>query len=205
MNKQLFILVSLVLHAFSGQGQQSLPTDSIREGDIVFQSSISPQCKAIEAATHSPWTHCGMVLKQNGELYVLEAVEPVMYTPLESWAARSHNHIVVKRVKDNNVVNSGVIDKMKKAGEKYRGKHYDAFFEWSDERIYCSELVWKIYKETTGLEIGKLKPLGSFDLSSDIVKQTMAQRYGNKIPLQEKMIAPSVMFDSELLTTVYKN
>jgi hypothetical protein len=205
MNRFLFLFVSLVLAAFSGKCRQSIPTDSIREGDIVFQSSISPQCKAIEAATHSPWTHCGMVLKQHGKLYVLEAVEPVIYTPLADWAARSRNHIVVKRVKDDSIIDSTIIDKMKKAGEKYRGKHYDAFFEWSDERIYCSELVWKIYKETTGLEIGKLKPLGSFDLSSSIVKQTMAQRYGNKIPLQEKMIAPSVMFESELLKTVYQN
>ena len=92
-----------------------------------------------------------------------------------------------------------------KEGEKYRGKHYDAFFEWSDERIYCSELVWKIYKTVTGLELGALKPLASYDLSSDIVKQTMAQRYGNKIPLQEKMIAPSAIFESDLLKEVYSN
>lgn len=47
--------------------------------------------------------------------------------------------------------------KMKKVGEKYIGKDYDLYFEWSDSRIYCSELVWKIYKESIGLEIGNLE------------------------------------------------
>jgi len=82
------------------------------------------------------------------------------------------------------------------------GKPYDLYFEWSDERIYCSELVWKIYKECTGVEIGELQKLSDFDLTSDIVKRKLEERYGNNIPMNELVISPGAMFDSELLMEV---
>ena len=43
---------------------------------------------------------------------------------------------------------------MRQVGESFRGRPYDLTFEWSDERIYCSELVWKIYERALGIEIG---------------------------------------------------
>jgi uncharacterized protein YycO len=53
---------------------------------------------------------------------------------------------------------------MKEVGTSMIGKDYDFAFGWSDDKIYCSELIWKIYKQATGIEIGKLEKLGNFDL-----------------------------------------
>jgi hypothetical protein len=39
-------------------------------------------------------------------------------------------------------------------------------------------------------------------LTNDIVKNKMKERYGDKIPLDEKVISPSTMFDSDKLLTV---
>lgn len=94
---------------------------------------------------------------------------------------------------------------MKQEGEKFKGKNYDLTFEWSDDKIYCSELIWKIYKRATGLEIGKLEKLSDFDLTNEVVKQKMKERYGDKIPMDEIVISPKAVFDSELLTTVKEN
>jgi uncharacterized protein YycO len=94
---------------------------------------------------------------------------------------------------------------MKDLGEKFKGKNYDIYFEWSDDKIYCSELVWKIYKETLDIEIGDLQELREFDLTNDIVKNKMKERYGDKIPLDEKVISPATMFDSDKLLTVREN
>lgn len=94
---------------------------------------------------------------------------------------------------------------MKSEGEKFKGKNYDLTFEWSDNKIYCSELVWKIYQRATGIEIGKLEKLSDFDLTSEVVKKKMKERYGNKIPIDEIVISPAAIFDSELLTTVKEN
>jgi len=91
---------------------------------------------------------------------------------------------------------------MKDLGEKFKGKNYDIYFEWSDYKIYCSELVWKIYKETLNIEIGELQELREFDLTNDIVKNKMKERYGNDIPLDEKVISPATMFESDKLVTV---
>jgi hypothetical protein len=94
---------------------------------------------------------------------------------------------------------------MKKAGERFDGKPYDLYFEWNDDRIYCSELVWKIFRDAIGIEIGELNKLKDFDLSSPDVKKIMEKRYGNEIPLNEDVISPASMFNSSLLKTVFKN
>lgn len=94
---------------------------------------------------------------------------------------------------------------MKKIGEKYSGKDYDLYFEWSDSRIYCSELVWKIYKEAVGLEIGKLEKLSDYNLTDKAVKQKLAERYGDNIPDDELVISPASMFNSDQLITVFEN
>jgi uncharacterized protein YycO len=67
---------------------------------------------------------------------------------------------------------------MKLIGERFLGKDYDIYFEWSDNRIYCSELIWKIYKEATNIEIGQLENLSDFNLSNKLVKKKLKERYG---------------------------
>lgn len=52
-------------------------------GDIVFQISRSSQSKAIQLATHSAYSHTGMVVIRNKKPYVFEAIGPVVYTPLQ--------------------------------------------------------------------------------------------------------------------------
>jgi uncharacterized protein YycO len=91
---------------------------------------------------------------------------------------------------------------MKEIGKQFNGKSYDLTFEWSDDKIYCSELIWKIYQRAAGIEIGKLEPLKNFDLTHEAVRKKMKERYGENIPMEEKVISPASIFDSELLTTV---
>ncbi|QJB31351.1 YiiX family permuted papain-like enzyme [Chitinophaga oryzae] len=180
------------------------PPVAARAGDVIFQESMSDLSTAIKEATHSKYSHCGIILPKDGQLYVYEALQPVRYTPLQQWINRGRKgHYVIKRLKDaDSVVTAATVRKMIDAGKKYNGKNYDFYFGWSDERIYCSELVWKIYRETTGLELGKLEQLKDFDLSSPAVKEQMKQIYGNNIPLSEQIISPVSMFNSPLLTTV---
>lgn len=174
----------------------------LAEGDIIFQSNISPQCKAIELATHSKYSHCGILFKNGKDWYVWEAVQPVTQTRLEEWILRGDKHFVVKRLKEDSLLTPGILQRMKETGNRYMGKNYDSYFEWSDDRIYCSELVWKIYKETTDLEVGKRNPLRSYDLSHPLVKATLKERYGKNIPLEEMMVSPGDIFESPLLKTV---
>jgi len=77
------------------------------------------------------------------------------------------------------------------------------YFEWNDDRIYFSELVWKIFKNV--IEIGKLNNLKNFDFSNPEVRKIIAKRYGNDVPLNEEVISPESMFNSKLLKTVFMN
>lgn len=176
----------------------------LREGDIIFQTSKSNQSKTIQLATKSKYSHMGIIYKNNGTYFVFEAIQPVKLTPLLEWIDRGENgRFVVKRLKNaNDILTPEVLNKMKSYGETFKGKDYDLYFKWSDDKIYCSELVWKIYKEITGIEIGKLEKLSDFDLSSQIVKQKMVERYGKKIPMDENVISPAAMFNSSVLETV---
>jgi hypothetical protein len=181
--------------------------DELHDGDIIFQTSRSAQSRAIQQATHSPYSHCGLVYKKENEYFVFEAVQPVKMTPLNQWIANGkEGRYVIKRLKNaDQVLTPSVLKKMKEAGDRFTGKNYDLYFDWSDERIYCSELVWKIYKEGAGLEVGKLQKLKEFDLSSAAVKTKMKERYGDNIPLNETVISPAAIFNSEWLVLVKEN
>jgi hypothetical protein len=178
--------------------------NKLKEGDIIFQTSLSRQSKAIQLATDSKYSHCGIIFKNKGKYYVYEAIQPVKQTPLDKWILRGKDgKFVIKRlVNGDRILTSDIIKKMKDIGQEFKGKNYDSTFEWSDENIYCSELVWKIYKRSTGLEIGELQKLREFDLTDSDVKKMMKKRYGDIIPLDETVISPASIFKSELLETV---
>ncbi len=178
-----------------------------KNGDIIFQSSTSGQSLAIQLATHSKYSHVGIIFEKKGEFFVYEAIQPVKITPLQKFIERGDNqHYVVKRLIDSEkLITTDAIQKMKQYGEKQIGKNYDLYFEWSDDKIYCSELVWKIYKNALGVEIGKLQKLKEFDLSHPAVKEKLKERYGNKIPYEENVISPAAIFESPLLETVFSN
>lgn len=179
----------------------------IKNGDLIFQTSVSKQSKAIQLATKSKYSHCGIIYKKDSKFFVLEAVQPVKNTPIEKWIARGLNgKYVIKRLRNaDKILNANVLSKMEEIGSQFIGKNYDSTFEWSDDKIYCSELIWKIYQRATGIEIGKPQKLINFDLSNIAVKKKLKDRYGDKIPTDEIVISPASIFDSELLTTVKSN
>jgi len=72
---------------------------ALRDGDIIFHTSRSAQSAAIQRATHSPYSHVGIVIHRDGKPYVFEANATVRYTPLADWIARGDGgRYVVKRL-----------------------------------------------------------------------------------------------------------
>jgi permuted papain-like amidase YaeF/Yiix C92 family enzyme len=179
----------------------TLAAPSLRDGDIIFHTSRSTQSAAIQRATHSPYSHMGVVLYRDGKPYVFEAIATVRYTPLATWIARGDGgRYAVRRL--HRPLQPAEVKKLREAAMTYAGKPYDLYFEWTNARIYCSELVWKMYRDATGLEIGSLQKLRELDLTDPAVKAKMRERYGKDIPLEERMISPAAMYESELLKSV---
>jgi hypothetical protein len=76
---------------------------SVRDGDLIFQTSRSTQSLAIQRATGSPYSHMGIVFLREGKLYVFEAIATVRFTPLDHWIARgAGHHFVLKRLRNAN-------------------------------------------------------------------------------------------------------
>ncbi|TGK10679.1 YiiX family permuted papain-like enzyme [Leptospira selangorensis] len=207
MNKTLFLIV-ILFTSFRNLKTEQIKFSDLMEGDIIFHESNSEQAKAIKAATKSKYTHVGIIFKYGNDYRVLEAVEPVRITPLASFIKRGQkNHYVIKRLKDREtVLTESKIQDMKKYGNSLLGRHYDIYFDWQDDRIYCTELIWKLYDKFTGKKLGDLKTLKDFDLSSSKVQYLMKKRYGNIIPYSEPVISPVDMFNStELITIISYN
>ncbi|MDR3086809.1 MAG: YiiX family permuted papain-like enzyme [Azoarcus sp.] len=191
--------VFLALSCTTAQAQPEL-----REGDLIFQSSRSAQSQAIQLATHSPYSHMGMIFTRNGAPHVFEASATVRYTPFAEWIARGEGaHFVIKRLRDaDSQLTAASLKKLRKQAKTLEGKPYDVFFEWSDQRIYCSELVWKIYWRALGVKIGELQKIREFDLSSPPVQAKLRERYGNRIPMDEPVISPAAIFGSPVLEEI---
>jgi hypothetical protein len=175
--------------------------EPLRDGDIIFHTSRSAQSLAVQRATHSPYSHMGLVFHRDGQPFVLEAIATVRYTPLEQWTAPgTGGKYVVRRLESGLTAKQAAA--LRAAAEKYSARPYDLSFEWSDARIHCSELVWKAYRDALGLEVGDRQKLRDFDLRDAVVKAKMRERYGGKVPLDEPVISPAAIFDSRLLKTV---
>ncbi|MFN3915515.1 MAG: YiiX family permuted papain-like enzyme [Aquabacterium sp.] len=194
--------IAWVLAAAGFGGAHAAGAYTPRAGDIVFHTSTSSQSRAVQAATGSRYSHMGVVLRHQGQWQVFEAVQPVKYTPLPRWIARgAGHHVVVKRLRQPLTASQQAA--LQASARPMVGLDYDLTFEWSDKRLYCSELVWKLYDTALGIQLTPLAELRSFDLRSPVVQQTMKERYGSQVPLSEPVVAPVAIFDSPLLDTVY--
>lgn len=198
--KSIFSICFLLIaqHVFS-QAAKDLKT-----GDIIFQSSHSKAAVAIELATHSKFSHVGIIVKDNGKVYVLEAVQPVSITTFEVFINRGDKkYYEIKRLKNaSEKITPALQQMMITKGKELKGLNYDYAFDWSDKELYCSELVYKIYKEVLNTELAKPRTLKTFDLGSAYVKQELTIRYGDKIPYNELMISPQQIYESSLLVEV---
>ncbi|MGK2858694.1 MAG: YiiX family permuted papain-like enzyme [Thermoanaerobaculia bacterium] len=182
------------------------PAYAPKSGDIVFHTSRSSQSQAIQLATHSRYSHMGVVYVDDGKALVYEAVQPVKLTPLAEWVKRGESgHFVAKRLRNaDTLLTPKNLKRLKAEGRRFQGKSYDLYFEWSDDRIYCSELVWKMYHGALGIEVGRTQRLEEFDLSNAAVQAKIRERWKGSPPKDEVVISPAAMFDSELLITVHE-
>ncbi len=189
--------------SFPSLAQKKTAVPELQEGDILFQTMGGGQSDAIALATKCVWTHVGIAFKDNGQWTVYEAVGPVKKTPLDEWIDQGDGHYIVKRLDAYATKwDPATINKLRTSVTPYMGKAYDWQFLWSDEKIYCSELVWKMYEEGLGVRLCEPKALKDWNLNSDLVQRTMKERYGSAPPMDEPMVAPATLFECAMLTTV---
>ena len=172
----LFVIMALMTISCNND----VDVNALQEGDIVFIESQSSQSPYIKVGTMSKWTHCGVVVNTPQGLKVLEASKTVRLTPFAKFigSAKDENW-TVKRPKQ----------KLTKpiSYSKYLGMPYDLEFKFNNGKMYCSELVWLVYKDQ-GIELCKPRKVSSFICTRiPPVKKLMRKR---GITMDQQAVAP---------------
>ncbi len=172
------------------------------EGDIIFQSLPKMDLvEAIEGITKSPYSHVGILIKKNDSWYVREAIIDVHDTQLFKWIIRGRsNEFVVFRLKKNW---RPTIPDFISSTEKYMGRPYDVKYELDDTKIYCSELVYKSFKDATNKNLGELVALGKMNWKP--YENTIRKYEKGEPPLERLMISPRHLSESDYLQKVFSN
>jgi hypothetical protein len=159
---------------------------SPQEGDILFQSlPHNPVIDAIEGCTGSPFSHCGIVVKNKRGWWVLEAIGPVQEGPLSRWVAQGRDlQFAVYRLKPGH---QPKIPAMIAEARKFLGRPYDIQYELDDAKIYCSELIYKGWLAATNEKMGTLVKLGDLNWKPH---EPVIRTITNGLPLERVMITP---------------
>jgi hypothetical protein len=170
-----------------------------REGDLIFQSlPRSDLVEAIEGSTGSPFSHCGIVARDHGRWVVIEAIGPVKETPLFSWIRRGRGAFFeVFRLRPECQLR---VPAMVAAARGFQGRPYDIHYELDDEKIYCSELIWKAYRQAGGGELGTLATLGQLDWRPH---EAVIRRIEGGVPLDREMITPRAVAEAGQVERVF--
>lgn len=148
----------------------SLPllSQQLREGDLLF--CVADAGNAITAVTNGveglPVDHVGVVHRIGGEqglLYVIEAIKPVVcLTPIDTFLCRN-NHVVVGRVN----VDVDLPRSVRRCISMV-GRPYDDLYLPGDSAVYCSELVQLCYVTAGGELVFDTVPMSFHDESGEI-------------------------------------
>lgn len=194
--KSLLVIATLTISTHAA-------AQTLQVGDIIFHKSQSAQSKAITEASGSEWTHVGMLVVNNGKWYVAEAIGPVKSTPLQDFINRGKNkEYKIFRYKnfDPKTMTTALYTAIKR-----QNKPYDIYFEMSNERTYCSELVYKAMQEVTGRPAGTLQRFKDLRLDGPYVKALIKKRLtdtGRELNPEEPIITPIQQMRDVNLTLV---
>lgn len=197
MKTTIYIIFSVVLICFLSSN--SKVNTKYNEGDVIFQTTSGATGKGIQLATHSKYNHCGILFLENNKWVVYEAIQPVCKTSLIDFNSRGLG--IIKRI-NTHILSSLEIEKLKAEFKKHENKNYDDVYGWGDDKIYCSELVYKLFYNALNIELCKTRKIGDYDFSHPLVKEKLLEKYGNNIPLNETMVAPSDLFESNMLSLI---
>jgi hypothetical protein len=143
-------------------------------GDLVFHRSRSAQAEAIAAATGSPLTHVGVVVKEDEQTWVYEAVEPVQRTVASSWIRRGVPGTLAVFRPDG--LSSDTRQRLVRALKRHLGTPYDAAFAPGPDQLYCSEYVDLAFREA-GLVLAEPEPLSALSTNDPSVRTLFGKRW----------------------------
>jgi len=156
-----------------------------KTGDVLLQHIPGRLTSVIKDVTNSFYSHCGMVVIKNRQIYVIEAIGPVKYTPLSRWLKQGRDNFTQLRPLyfENHQLAMVVTE-----AEKLLGKPYDIQYELDEEKIYCSELIYKAFLRASKKEVGKKEALSTLNWKphEDFIRHLCR----GQLPLKRELVTP---------------
>lgn len=169
-------------------------------GDVIFQSSGHTELvDMIEGVSESHYSHCGIVDRHDGKWVVYEAARQVSTTPLKMFIDRGRGDgFAAYRFKTAYQDDIPAIIEKTRA---YLGRPYDFRYRLDEEHIYCSELIYKAFEQTTGEKMGELIRLG--DTGWQPYERLIKQLENGPVPIDRMIITPIDLALAEQLEMIY--
>jgi hypothetical protein len=175
---------------------------SPQEGDVIFQSlPHNDLVDAIEGITASPYSHCGVVLRDKTKMWVvMEALGNVHETPLLEWIKRGRKgDFAVYRL---NKRYDPFVPKFKDRLLVFEGAPYDSNYDMTNgHSLYCSDLVYLAFEKASGEKLGKLEKLRDLDWKP--YEGFIKSDQDGTLPLDRIMITPASLARASQLKEVY--
>lgn len=177
--------------------------EDFKSGDIILHTSTSTQSKMIQDVTNSKYSHVGIIYIKDGQTYVMEAVQPVKLTPIDEFINRGvDGKYTVVRYKGKFTKDD--MKRMYDYASSQLGKNYDLKFQWSEDTMYCSELVFKIYYNA-GIQLCNINQFKDYNLSSEEVQNSIKVRYNTEINPEELVVTPVDLYNGRSTYVIFDN
>ena len=214
--KMSFKKISLLIICFSIFSCRQHPF-ALREGDIIFQESgVSQTENSIQEVTNSiegyNFTHVGIVaIDEGGNAMVLEAVPPlVTITRIEEflYPEGKNNPYPVSVVGRLKPEYRRLVPAAIEEGRKLVGLPYDHAYTLGDDKYYCSEYIYEIFKRANGgKEVFSLNRMTFKSPGTDMITEGWVQHFeklGMPVPEGEDGINPGAMSTCDIIDIVHK-
>ena len=132
-------------------------TPRLQDGDLIFIREANPIFRHVAETTRSWETHVGILFSgPNGTWQVAESRFPrSQFTPLEKFIARSeHGRFTITRHAVE--LSPGEKQRLRQSARARMGRFYNLGFNYDARGLYCSKLVFDVYREAAGVQVGSL-------------------------------------------------
>jgi hypothetical protein len=136
----------------------------IQNGDIVFRNGTDEVSRAARTMNRidTSYSHCGLVFIENDTVFVYHALggsynpsQKLRREPIDSFCTpKDHDRFALYRYNMNNVM----VEKLETTVSGYykAGLRFDLYFNFfSDDKMYCSEFVFKSLNKAYGDSLSK--------------------------------------------------
>jgi len=186
----------------------------LQPGDILFQDGSNNFNNAVKEVTNSidgyNFSHCGIYyVDSNKNKFVIEAFnDGVVLTDISDFMNRyltedNKPKVVVGRLIDSLQT---IIPMAIKNAINYLGKKYDNEFDLTNDKIYCSELIYFAFKDRVGENIFKTNSMTFIDINTNETQSYWREHFnslGILVPEGKEGINPGSISKSNNIKIIH--